>query len=272
MHTSQVFRRAGLICLVTLFLLVSLPIFGAGPSGRQIMEEQEKRHKLRSQYTEELMILVDSKGNREQRKLRRYGKEMGDKLRRGLLVFDAPAGIKGTALLTWEQDKRDNDQWLFLPAQRRMQRIAKGSKKAYFMGTDFTYEDLEPEDIDNFNYKVLKEERVDGKACWVIESVPANADTKKNSGYSKRMLWVRKDNYYTVKIQFFDRRNKLIKTQTNSSLVQVKGTAWRADKSLMDNHKSRHKTLVGIKSRRIDVKIDDSMFTERFVQSGKHIR
>ena len=153
-----------------------------------------------------------------------------------------------------------------------MQRIAKGSKQAYFMGTDFTFEDLEPENLTNFNYKILKEESVDGKKCWVIQSVPANAETKKSSAYAKRVLWVRKDNYYTVKIQFFDKRNKLVKTQTNTDLVKIKGQAWRSDKSLMDNHKLKHKTLVGIRTRKIDIAIDNSTFTERFISTGKHIK
>ena len=95
--------------LVAVLLLLVSAVFAAGPSGRQVMEEQKKRHQVASQYSEELMVLVDKKNNRERRELRRYLKEMPNDLHKGLMVFDKPPGIRGTALLTWEQDKRDND-------------------------------------------------------------------------------------------------------------------------------------------------------------------
>jgi len=260
-----------------MFILIAL-LFGlmggiarAEMSGRQIMDEQKTRHEVDSEYVEVVMLLADSKGNKEKRLTKQYNKKLGNGEARALLVFLDPADIKGTALLTWDHDKDPSDQWLYLPAQGRMQRIAEGSKKSYFMGTDFTYEDLEPEDMDNYVYTVLKSEDLDGAACWVVEAVPANDAKKRESSYSKRLLWVRQDNYVTAKVEFYDRRERILKTQTAHDLENVQGTVWRARKTLMDNVSKQHKTVMGLKTRELNKPIDDQVFTERFILKGSHL-
>ena len=240
-------------------------------SGRQIMDEQKTRHEVDSEYVEVVMLLADNKGNKEKRLTKQYNKKLGNGEARALLVFLDPADIKGTALLTWDHDKDPSDQWLYLPAQGKMQRIAEGSKKSYFMGTDFTYEDLEPEDMDNYVYTVVKSEALDGAACWVVEAVPANEAKKRESSYSKRLLWIRQDNYVTVKVEFYDRRERVMKTQTAHDLENVQGTVWRARKTLMDNVSKDHKTVMGLKARELNKPIDDQVFTERFILKGSHL-
>ena len=265
---------------IFVFLFAGLWLMGglaqaAELTGRQIMEKQKENHKVKSEIGSEIMLLVDKDGSQEKRQVRRYAKEVEKDLHRYLVVFLSPGDIKGTALLTWEQKGRENDQWLYLPAQKKMQRIAKGSKKNYFMGTDFTYEDMEPEDIDNFQYSVLRTEKVshDGKdyECHVVQAVPANEDKARESGYSKRIMWIDKTNLVTIKGEFYDRRERLQKTQTNHEMENIEGTVWRAKKTLMDHQEKKHKTLTGVTSRKVNTAIDDSVFTERFILSGKHV-
>ncbi len=243
-------------------------------TGRQIMEKQEDLQKVDSEYGEELMLIKDMKsGSQEKREARRYAKDTPEGLGRSMFAFLSPADIAGTAVLTWEQES-DDDQWLYMPATKKMQRIASGSKKNYFMGTDFTYEDMEPEDVENFNYTVLRTETlsVDGKdcPCWVIESVPANAEKKKKSGYAKRLMWIDQDRYVTLKAEFFDRRRRLIKTQTIFEISNVTGTVWRAKKTLMDNTSKSSQTLTMVTTRKVNNPMDDEVFTERFILTGKH--
>jgi len=220
------------------------------------------------------MLLVDKDGNQEKRQVRRYAKEVEKDLHRYLVVFLSPGDIKGTALLTWEQKGRENDQWLYLPAQKKEQRIAKAGKKNYFMGTDFTYEDMEPEDLDNFNYNILRSEQFnhEGKAydCYVIEALPANDKKKQETGYAKRIMWIEKTNLTTLKTDFNDKRIKHQKTQTNHDMENIEGTVWRAKKTLMNHQEKNHKTLTGVTSRKVNTSIDDSVFTERFILSGRH--
>jgi pSer/pThr/pTyr-binding forkhead associated (FHA) protein len=240
-------------------------------SGRQIMDEQKKRHDVDSEYAESTLVLVDETGGKEQRVIKAYMKDMGNDLDRSLIVFLEPATVRGTALLTWQQKDRDDDQWLYLPSQKKLQRIAQASKRSYFMGTDFTYEDNQTEQLDDYQYTVLRSEEVDGHDCWVIESLPVSPKKKQESGYSKRNLWIRKDIYFGVKIEYYDRRGRHIKTQTSYKLVNVQGSIWRPSQTLMDNYERNHKTLRGTRTQKINLTIDGEVFTERYIQSEKHL-
>jgi len=237
--------------------------------GRSIMEKQKKMQSTKNEYSYEQMVLVDSSGGKEARTLTRNTKEVGDDKHKVLLVFLTPADIKGTALLTWEQKDRDDDQWLFMPDLGKMQRIAKGSKKNYFMGTDFTYEDMSSENLDNFKYTIIREEKIKDADVWVIEAVPVDS-YKKKSSYSKRILWIRKDMYVSAKIEFYGRKGELIKTQVADKFQHLGGTVYRAGVTLMNNKKENHKTFV--KTIKIDIKndIDEGIFSERYILKGLH--
>ena len=267
-------RKFWILSLIMLWLSVPLVAQAAEMTGHEIMKKQKELHKVQNEIGDEIMLLVDKDGGKEKRQVKRYAKEVGDDVYHYLIVFLGPADIRGTALLTWEQKERENDQWLYLPAQKKMQRIAKGSKKNYFMGTDFTYEDMEPEDIDNFNYTILRSEKLNqdkkDSDCYVIEAVPANEEKKRESGYSRRIMWIEKEYLYTFKVEFYDRRGRLQKIQTNHEVKNVSGTIWRAKKSLMKHLVKKHKTLTGTTSRKINTSVKDSVLTERFILSGKH--
>lgn len=242
-------------------------------TGREVMQEQKDRHTVDSEVAADTMVLVDGKGNSEQREMRRYYKALPGDEKRALVVFAEPADIRGTALMIWNHPKGETDQWLFLPAQNKLQRVARSSRNSYFMGTDFTYGDMELEDLDSYNYTVAREEPVDAQECYVVEAI-AKEDVQKEktkSPYSKRVLWVRKDVFVTVKIEFYDRRGTLAKTQTNHDFVNIKDKAWRPQKAVMVNHAQNHKTLIGTRSRQVGGAVPDDLFTERYILSGKHL-
>ncbi|PMP70102.1 MAG: hypothetical protein C0187_06015 [Calditerrivibrio nitroreducens] len=257
--------KASLVIIISFFL--SLELYAT--TEKDIMQTQKDRQKTKNEYSYEQMVLVNSDESKEVRQVIRKVKEVGNDLHKAIVTFLSPADIKGTALLTWEQKDRDDDQWLYMPNLGKMQRIAKGSKKNYFMGTDFTYEDMTSEDINNFNYTILRKENKQGKDCWVIEATPV-ANYSKDTAYSKRILWVSKDVYVTVQIEFYDRKGELIKTQMSSDFKNIGGTIWRAEKTIMNNFKEKHKTL--IKTIKIDAStnIDEESFTERFILKGLH--
>ena len=259
--------------LVTLLLVVSVgTIFSQEWTGRKIMDEQQRRHESASEISTETMVLVDKNGNQEKRTLRKFSKELEEDVSRFLIVFDSPNSIKGTALLTWDNKDQEDDQWMYLPAQKRMRRIAKGSKKGYFMGTDFTFEDMQPEESDSFNYEILRSDTISKLDCWVIKATPANDEVAKTSGYSHRNLWVLKKYFFTVKIEFFDKMGTKIKTQVNGKLKKIDGQRYRANKAIMTNHKTDHQTIMEVESRKIDGPVDSTIFTERYITSGRHLR
>jgi hypothetical protein len=243
----------------------------AGMTAREIIDVQAKRHKLENETTVMTLTLIDRKGFRETRTLRRLDKDRGNGLMSSLTVFDAPADIKGTALLTRENEGKANDQWLYFPSQRRLQRIAQARRNGYFMGTDFTYEDMDPERIDDYAYRHVRSEAIEGVDCHVTEAVPADEKRRRTSGYGRRLLWIRKDLFFTIRIEFFDRRDVLVKTQVNSELGKVRGDVWRVEKSFVDNLAKQHQTEVVVVSRDTETLLPDDTFTDRNIRTGRYM-
>lgn len=252
-------------------LATTLPIH-AETTARDVLTEQSKRHRLTHETTVMAVTLIDRKGFRDKRTLRRMDKEQGDGLTRSLTIFEAPSDIKGTALLTRENSGKPNDQWLYFPSQHRLQRIAQARRNGYFMGTDFTYEDMDPENLDDYTYRHVRTEILNHIDCYVIEAVPANKKLRRSSGYGRRLLWIRKDLFLTLQIEFFNRQDKLIKTQENSDWKPLENGVWRAGKSVVNNLAKQHQTEVVVTERDTKTKLPDSTFTDRNILTGRYMK
>jgi hypothetical protein len=239
--------------------------------GREILEEVRRRHEAKTEVELQEIILRDAAGNEEKRQMRSYTKELEPNIYATLLAFLSPANIRGTALLVVQHRHQEDDQWLYMPALGRLQRIAKGGQRNYFMGTDFAFEDLRSDDLDAHAYYRLSDESYQGRLCYVVEAVPISAAAKRDSGYSKRVVWVRQDNFVVVKVEFFDTRGKPLKVLHGSDFEQLKGGMWRANRGVMENLQRNHKTLVRVLERQVNVAIKDETFTERFILEGRHI-
>ena len=250
---------------------LALPVLG-DLTAREIIDTQTARHRLRYETTVMKVILTDDNGVSEERELRRMESNPGDQAVKSLAVFDAPGDIEGTATMTWQHADRANDQWIYFPSQRRLQRIAQGQRSGYFMGMDFTYEDMDPEDIDHYSYELQDEETIDGQPCYVIDAVPATEKIRRSSGYSRRRLYIRKDIIFTVRICYFDRRGKPVKTLNNRELVSVSEEVWRANRTVVDNTAKSHQTDVRVESRDARTELPDSVFSERHLRSGRYRR
>ncbi len=259
-------RKTGL--LIVIFSLFASLSLAQDPTGRQIFEEHRDRHSISNVLDHVVMLLIDKNGNRKIRSLKRYNKKFEDGLKRSMIVFLEPGDLKGTTLLTRQLAENEYKQWIYLPGRNAMQRIASRSQRSAFMGSDFTYEDLQPDLLDNYNFSTPESETIEGKDCFVIVMTPKN---KKNTSYGKRIFWIRKDIYFTMKIEFFDHHKRLIKTQTNHELTTEGNGVWYAKKVLMDNHKKKHKTLMGLKERHENKEIDNTFFTQKNILKGMHM-
>jgi len=257
---------------LSLLALLPAPARADDPAAREIMERQKKLHETSSETSTVVMLLVDKGGHKKQREIKSWNKTMADGLSRSLMVFSAPQDLAGTALLSWELENQQAKQWLFMPATGKLQRVAASSKADYFMGTDFTYEDMEPDDLNQFDMALTGSVELDGQDCHVIEVTPATEAKRKESGYGKRVFTVRKDITFTVKIEYFDPRGRLLKVQTARDLENVRADMWMARKTLMDNLREKHKTLMGLVSRDVDAAIDDEVFNEHFVTEGRPLQ
>ena len=238
------------------------------PTGLDIMKKQRDLHKTKDEEETQQMTLVNKNGETKQRKLTRATITSPEDLSKILIRFKAPRDVENTSLLTWEATDGNDDQWLYLPDMKKTTRIASSGKKNRFMGTDFSYEDLRPENLSLHVYNLLASETVDGQDCFVIEALPATEKEAEAGGYSKRKLWLRKDTYYTVKREFFDKKGQLEKVQTDRKLVNVKGSIWRADEIEMRDVQAGTKTLVVIEVRAQDKGLKESLFTAAALERG----
>jgi outer membrane lipoprotein-sorting protein len=228
------------VALASLAALLAAPV--AAQTGLDVMKEQAKRSQTKSEEARVELTIIDPSGKEKKRELMTVAQRDEKGLARLMLKFLSPADIRNTGLLTWEQPgDQDDDQWLFLPATKRTQRIASSSKKKPFMGTDLAYEDLRAEDLAAHSYTLEGEEDLGGQKCWKISAVPATAKEKAESGYAKRTFWVRKDNYVTVQTEFYNESDKLVKRATFSDVANVSGDLWRPKTA-------RYETLEGRKS------------------------
>ena len=178
----------------------------AAQDARQIVVEAQNRGRSKSQRYEGTLEVSGSKQKVSTKRwvyerLGSYGNS------KAILRFTAPPEVKGVALLVFNHADRASDQWMWIPAEERDRHIAMQDRSTRFFGTDFSFEDLEERDVDQFDYRLLGDETLDGAACWKLESRPKQS---KSSQYTSSLLWVRKDNYVIVRIDNFS-KDKLVR-------------------------------------------------------------
>ena len=254
-----------LLCLSLNLSMLSLSAWAQ--TGLELMQQYQRLHEVDSQYTRSSMTLVNKKGRERVRTMQTYEKKSANGENRSLLKFLSPKKIANVGLLTWQHDgDTDDDQWLYLPASKRVKRIASAGKKNPFMGSDLSFEDMQSEDLQAHTYKITGEEIINDQTCWKIEALPATQKESRASAYGKRIIWLRKDITYPVKMTFYNRRDALIKQATYEELKQVKGSAWRHDKSVMSTLKKSTSTVVLIEKREIGLTIDENQFNQQVLK------
>jgi len=259
-------RRAcsGWIRLAVALAILASPLAAPawGQSGAEIMQKERSLHQVRDEEERQILKLVSKSGATKERRLVRWTLSGTGGLDKILVRFLAPRDVENTGLLTWEAKDGNDDQWLYLPTVRKPKRIAASGKKNRFMGTDYAYEDLRPESTTVNTYTLAGSQAVDGQECFVLEAVPATPRQAADSGYSKRKLWVRKDNYSTVKREYYDKQGKLEKIETLKKFVNVKGPVWRANEIEMRDVQSGTSTITIVERRQVDRGLKDDFFTE----------
>jgi len=205
------------------------------------------------------MILSNKQGETSQRILRSNFLEVvengkGDK---SLIIFDQPRDISGTALLSHSKVLEPDDQWLYLPALKRVKRISSANKSGPFVGSEFSFEDLLPQDFDKFSHRWLQDESFEGQDCFVVERIPQYD----NSGYTRQIIWIDKDEYRPLKINFFDRKNSPLKTLVYQKYQKYLDQYWRADALNMVNHQTGKETLLEFEEYRFQTGLDEGYFS-----------
>ncbi len=254
-----------LCCTAVFIILFSFlcPALAFSVTGRDVMVMVDERNDGDNRTAVTEMTLVNRRGEKRIREVLSLSIDMGKDTKK-MMFFRKPDDVKGTSFLSWEYDnpEKDDDKWLYMPALRKTRRISGESENEYFMGTDFTYDDLGDRNIDEDTHKLLGEEKKNGFDCWVVESVPVD----ENSYYRKKISWIRKDALVASESKYFDREG-LLKTFTAVSLELINGI-WTSTEIKMENHRDNHSTIIKILKMEYNTEMDESVFTVSSMARG----
>ncbi|HIP53480.1 MAG TPA: outer membrane lipoprotein-sorting protein [Chromatiales bacterium] len=247
------------IALIGLLSLLAFDVVAetAEEKGLAIVKEYDRRDTGFGDYRADMvMTLRNKKGDESVRHLRIRIMEVEGDGDKSMSIFDRPRDVKGTAMLTHSHALKPDDQWLYLPSLKRVKRISSRNKSGPFMGSEFAYEDLASQEVEKYTYKYLRDETLDGLACFVVERIPAY----EYSGYKRQEVWFDKAEYRPLKIVYYDRKGSLLKTQIFKGYQQYLDRYWRADRIEMVNHQTGKSTTLDWKDYRFRTGLTDRDF------------
>ena len=187
-----------------------------------------------------VMILRNRHGEESKREIRSRALEVENDGDKTLIIFDTPRDVKGTAFLSFTHKEGNDDQWLYLPALKRVKRISSSNKSGPFVGSEFAYEDIASQEVEKYTYKYLRDEEYEGMKCFVIERYPVD----KKSGYTKQVVWIDQAEYRPQKVDFYDRKGALLKTLAYAGYQHYIDEYWRPDEMHMVNHQTGKSTVL----------------------------
>ncbi len=261
-----------------IFLVSALALALAGAesradsaAAREIMRAVEDRDHGDDGISDLEMILIDKRGNERIRKIRSFTKDFGEDDYQ-LLFFLSPADVKDTGFLTYDydDDERDDDQWLYLPALKKTKRIATGDKSGSFMGSDFSYADLTERPLDYYTYEILEESEVKGVPVWVIQATPRTEEEIDETGYTKIVSFVRKDNYVVMRAKRWVKKGKRHKYYDVKKLEQIDGI-WVPSEIHMTTKKGKetlHRTVLKQINVKFNQDLEEDLFSTRRLEKG----
>lgn len=264
-------RDASAMGIAVAVALYAVPhrALAADPDLVPVMEKNFAVSKVGDSVSDATFTLINKSGQTRVRKVfvtTKLAENNIDNMR--MTRFLSPPDVKGTASLLIEHSAKDDDMWIYLPALKKVRRLVSSNKKDGFVGTDFSYGDVIGHKVDDWKYKLLREEAVDGHPCYVIEAVPASDAIKSNTGYSKRVTWIRKDNNVSAKTEFWDEAGQPLKTAVFSDirLVDSQRDKWQPMRLEANNVQTGHRTVIQLDSFRVNQNVKSAFFTTRYLE------
>ena len=258
--------------LRSLILLLSITVPAAGlaqspeQKGLEIAQAAKAYDKGFTDFTANMVMTLKNKsGQTSTRLIRIRTLEVEGDGDKSLSIFDEPADVKGTKMLTYSHGLEPDDQWLYLPALKKVKRISSRNKSGPFMGSTFAFEDLGSQEVEKYTYKYLRNEPCGEMNCYVMERYPAY----KFSGYTRQVAWLDTGGYRVVKVEYYDRKKSLLKTLVASDFQQYLGHYWRPGLMDMVNHQTGKSTLLEWKDYEFKTGLTDRDFRSQTLKRIK---
>jgi outer membrane lipoprotein-sorting protein len=245
--------------------LILTAAFARAQDAEEIVRASRNRIQADTMYTRSTMILMAKNGAETRRVIEQFSKD-GPEGGRVVIVFHEPRSVAGTRFLTVERAGKEDDRWIFLPDRGRVQRIAAADGSKSFVGTDFSNDDISSadRDADLDQHSLLREEALEGKPCYVIQSVPRDSSYQ----YSKMVQWIDKDTRVCHRIDLYDKRNTLAKTLEILRLEDKNGRL-SPMQTRMTSHGAGTYTQINVDDIRYDVRIPEGIFTQEYLATGR---
>lgn len=229
----------------------------AEEKGRKIAEYCDKAARgFKGEVSVMQMDIISAHGEKVSRGMTLKKKEMDTTGERSLLIVESPSDVKGTKLLTWGHKDKSDEQWLYLPAIKRVKRISAQLKSGSFMGSEFAYEDFSSKEVNKYNYKFIKDDEIKGRKAWVVEQTPKESE----SGYSKEVVWYDKQYRAPIKTEFYDRKGELFKIAELTGYNLHLRRWWRPEQIKMSNVQTRNSSIMNWQERQLKVDLSDDSF------------
>jgi hypothetical protein len=238
-------------------------------SAREIMDKVALTRKLDGSEAVVNMSIVNDKGQARERRITMATKLYdGGKTEKRIYRFLAPADVKGTGVLVFDYETDADDVWVYLPALRKTRRIVSSQRSQSFMGSEFSYADLNVPALDDYNYTLVKEEPYGGETCWVIEAVPKSKETADAEGYSRKTYWISKAKYVLRRGLFYDLGGKLLKELTSDDiqLLDPKNNRYRPMRMEMTNKQNGRRSVFASEKVAFTPDSKDDYFTPRYLE------
>lgn len=254
--------RKKIILFAAITALVTAGL-AAEMSGMDVMEAVYNRPRGNGMTSELVMAITNARGSVRERSIQQYQLDENG-VEKKMMFFTAPADVKDTSFMTWSYDSgQADDQWIYLPAMRRIRRIASDSKNDSFMGSDFTYEDMTLRHPDLDTHRVTGEEQIQGRRYLVVESTPREASRE----YSKTRSWIDPDTWVGIRKEFLDASGQVVRRLTVGDTRLVDGFRVITDMT-MENLVKNSSTRIQMKDVAFNTGLNDDFFSERQMQRG----
>ncbi|MBL4846793.1 MAG: outer membrane lipoprotein-sorting protein [Planctomycetes bacterium] len=250
------------ITIPLVLLCLTTQATAQGLNGEQIVRKVEEVNTAKDEKSTVELVLITKDKRRQKRSMETLflkGEGEDDKSK---LKFLTPENVRGLSLLTHEASGRSDDQWVYLPAFKKVKKIASSKRTNRFAQTDFTYEDLRTEDFSAFTYKKVQDKKVGDRAVFVVEATPKTLGT---TGYSKRYIAVDKERWATLEIVYYDKKDRKQKTLTNMKFTQF-GKYWRPGLSKMQDHLRGSTTAMKFTARKLNKGMPTTLFTVKSLE------
>lgn len=245
--------------LIAIILIISTTM-GFAQTAKEISEKASNVIDMEAMEMSLTLKIYNAKGRVRVRQITMASKSFGQ-INKTIMKFIAPADVKGTSILVFDYEKKDDDMWIYMPAIRKTRRIISSEKGKSFMGSEFTNADMSKPNMDNFNYKILSSETYNGHSCWKIETSCKNEDIEDENAYSKKIAWIEKKTYLCYKIEFYDLSDELHKVQSIKQYKKQANGKYFAFFMEMKNKQNGRKSLMIINKFQIGSKLPESSFT-----------